>query len=99
MEWSKLRAVGKQTALSIDSTAGGIALTPTSTVHPVRAAIVQVYTAPIRFWVDGSAPTATTGHRADQYDQIMLENADEVTNFKGIRETGTSATVEVTYYA
>ena len=84
-----------QSALTIDSTAGGIALTrPAGT----QRASVQVFTAPIRYWMDGTAPTATTGHRADTYDIIELETPEEVLNFRGIREVGTSATVEITYY-
>lgn len=83
-----------QSALTIDNTVGGIALTrPAGT----QKASVQVFTAPIRFWTDGTAPTATTGHRADINDMILLKSPEEVLNFRGIRETSVSATAEITY--
>lgn len=88
--------IGKQTGLTIDSTSGGLSLTLPTTPRPL-AAYVQVFSAPIRFWVDGSAPTATAGHRADVYEAIELYGA-EVANFKAIRETGVSASLEITYY-
>lgn len=87
---------GVQSALTIDATAGGISLTPTAN-ESVAKAVVQVFTAPIRFWTDGTAPTATTGHRADVYDTIELD-IDEVANFKAIRESGVSASLAITYY-
>jgi len=94
MEWN-MPPVGIQTGLVIDDTAGGKTLTvPTA----ARAALITVYGAPIRFWTDGTAPTNATGHRADVYDQIELPNRKELVNFKAIREGGTNATLEVTYY-
>lgn len=99
MSIARLRIpIGVQTGLTVDNTWPGTSLTvPTGKVP--KGAIITVYTAPIRFWVDGTAPTATTGHRADVYDEIILEDSGEVANFKAIRETSVSATVEVTYYA
>ncbi len=99
MSIARLRVpVGVQSALTVDSTAAGISLTvPTGKVP--NGAIITVYTAPIRFWVDGTAPTATTGHRADVYDEITLDDYGEIEHFKAIRESSVSATVEVTYFA
>jgi len=99
MSGSKLTIpIGIQTALSIDGTTGGIGLTaPTGKVP--NGAVITVYTAPVRFWVNGTAPTATTGHRAEPYQVIRLEDAGEIANFKAIRESSVSATVEVTYFA
>ena len=84
-----------QTALTIDSTAGGIALTRPAGTQKAQA---QVFTAPVRYWMDGTAPTATTGHRADVNDIIELGSAEEALNFRAIRETSVSATLEITYY-
>ena len=85
--------IGSQTGLSVTATAIGLDV-PTGAV----AASIQVFTAAIRFWPDGRIPTATTGHRADVYDIIELETPEEVRAFLGIREAGTSATLEITYY-
>ena len=87
--------IGKQTGLTVAGTA--VSLTVPTGAKP-RAATVQVFEASVRFWLDGSVPTATTGHRADIGDLIQLESSAEVVNFKVIRETSTSASVEVTYY-
>ena len=87
--------LGKQTGLSVAATA--VSLTLPSGPQPKRA-LIQVFTAPIRFWVDGSAPTTTTGHRADYYDTIELKGYNEIVNFLAIRESAASATLEVSFY-
>lgn len=97
IDLSRFSPMAMQTGLSIDNTTGGITLTMPTNARP-RAAVITVFTAPIRFTVTGTAPTATLGHRADIHEQIVLENSAEVTNFKGIREGGTSATIDVTFY-
>lgn len=90
--------VGKQSALTVDNTAAGISLTVPTDKHP-NGALISVFTAPIRFWVNGDAPTASTGHRADVYDEIALDDASAIANFKAIRESGVSANLEITYFA
>ena len=93
--WSERSPLAVQTGLSIAAPSTGLTL-PSGA--KVRGALVQVFAAPIRYWVDGTAPTATTGHRADVYDQIELETFAEANNFRAIRESGVSATLEVTFY-
>ena len=90
-----LTPFGTQTGLSVAASAVGLTLPAGG--QPKRA-LIQVFTAPIRFWVDGSAPTTTTGHRADYYDTIELKGYNEIVNFKAIRESAASATVEVSFY-
>lgn len=89
------RPLGMQNGLSIGASAVYLTLPSRGQVN---RASVQVFTAPIRFTLDGTTPTATVGHRADVYDQIELEGYHEVAGFRAIREGATSATVEVTYY-
>lgn len=88
---------GSQTGLSVDATVGGVRLTPPEI--GAKKAIVQVFTAPIRCWVDGRAPTTTTGLRYDVYGMFELESPMEISDFRAIRETGVSATLEVVFYA
>ena len=87
--------IGVQSALSIAASSTGLTLPPG--VKP-KSALIQVFTAPIRHWHNGTVPTATTGHRSDIYDTITLESPEEVSNFLAIRETGTSATLETSFY-
>ena len=87
--------IGVQTGLSVTATAGGLTV-PTGKVP--KGAIITVLAAPVRYWVDGTTPTATTGHRADVHDEIYLDSDMEVANFSAIRESGVSATLEITYY-
>lgn len=89
----------KETGLTIAGTAVGITdsvHTPTDGSPVATAAVVTVETAPIRFWIDGSTPTASQGHLAQPGAEITLESHAEVKNFLAIRSTATSATAEVT---
>ena len=84
--------------MAVDNTSAGISLTkPTGKVP--NGATITVYTAPIRYWVNGDAPTTSTGHRAEPYDIIELDDPSEIDNFKAIRETSVSGSLEITYYA
>ena len=63
-----------------------------------RYALITVETAPIRFTLDGTPPVAaTTGHLVYAGDQIELDSNEDITSFRAIRETATSATLQVTY--
>lgn len=89
--------IGKQAALTIDGTAGGIGLTvPTITPTPDYAT-VTVEAGPIRYWVDGSAPTSAQGHLVADGGVFRLEGRDELKKFRAIRSTGVSAVIQVTF--
>lgn len=82
--------------VTIDATAGGVALTPTAGAHFAGA---RLETAQIRFSVvDGSAPTASTGMLLEVGETCLLDSPDEIANFRGIRTGGTSGVLEITYY-
>lgn len=84
-------------AITIDDTSGGVGLTPPAAA---RAAVISVVTAPLRFWTDGSAPTAAQGLQANPGDLIVLQTRDEVTGWKAIRESSTtSAVINVQYFS
>ena len=59
---------------------------------------VDVQSASIRFYADGSTPTATAGVRVPRNGKITLRGA-EIAGFKAIRETGVSATLSVIFYS
>lgn len=62
----------------------------------VKRAIITVEDGTIRFRTDGTAPTASEGHRAKEDDIIILDSSDDIVNFKAIR-TATDAKIRVTY--
>jgi len=95
IDFTKYAPIGKQTGLSVGATA--VTLTMPSGPKP-RVAEVQVMGAPIRYWTDGSTPTATQGLRLEPYERKGLASYAEVVNFSAIREGSTSATLEVMYY-
>lgn len=79
-----------------------VSLTPPA---DTTGAIVQVQGANIRFHIDGTTPTSTSGLRGRSFALIQLGTTDgddqfsfnEVTNFSAIAENN-NATLEVTYY-
>ena len=93
--------VGIQAALTIDATAGGIALTIPTDTNPEHM-LLTVETAAIRWWADGTAPTAANGHLLEAGD--VLEWMDEgnyrsvIERFRAIRQGGVSGTVQVSFY-
>ena len=92
--------------LTIDNTVGGVGFTSSkilgtaSTFTPVRAcqeAFCTLETGPVRFTLDGTAPTTTTGHLMNIGDTLTIRNAFDIQNFRAIRTTATSGELFVTY--
>lgn len=70
-----------------------------------RAAYITVEANPIRFRLDGSAPTSSAGHLMVPTAGtpplpfvLELESEAAVANFRAIRQGGADATLHVTYY-
>jgi hypothetical protein len=89
------RALGNNTVTGLDEAralgyGGSI---PAGTTR----AIIDVEDNPIRFWLNGSSPTATAGHYAAVGDQIEVENGNEVQNFRAIEVAG-DVTLQVTFF-
>ncbi len=61
-----------------------------------KALFVTVEADAIRFRYDGTAPTATDGHKVDAGGNFTVEGHENVVNFRMIRVTG-DATVQVTF--
>lgn len=91
--------------ITVDATVGGVALTaskynPTlsNTSKRIVAAVIQVNTAPIRVTRDGTAPVAaTTGKLRNIGDIIVIAGGKDMGNARFIRETSTSASIDVDY--
>lgn len=61
-------------------------------------AIIQILAEPVRFTVDGTDPVATSGGKlAAANDIIKLYGADNLQNFKMIRDGATNAIAQVHY--
>ena len=82
--------------ITVDNTVGGKALT-SGTFGTRRYAYIQVETAPMRFRIDGGAPTTTDGHLVNPGDAIPLDSNEDITAFRAIRTTATNAVIQVTY--
>ncbi len=68
-------------------------------VRPARYAEITVEEADLRYWKDGTTPTATAGHRRKVDTEILsLHGIHEISNLKAIREGGTDSKIRVTYF-
>lgn len=96
---SELQSVATE-AITVDNTSGGVRLTLSNiyTTPPRHAVTITVEGAQLRWLKDGTAPTATTGHIANVGTVIVLENANDLVNFRAIRTTATNATIRCTYH-
>jgi len=86
---SSPNAIGKE-KLTVSSTAIGFA----AIADKASAALVSVETANIRYWADGSTPTATDGMPVEAGDQFLV-NAN-LSAFRAIA-TGSDATLQIIY--
>ena len=53
---------------------------------------------PIRFRLDGTAPTSSVGHQMNDKDIIILEGYDNIEDFRAIRQGGTDSTLRCHYF-
>lgn len=75
----------------------------TSTVYAAtgqahaRHATIAVEDEPLRFRIDGTAPTSSEGIPVDDGDVIELNSLSEIKNFQAIRQGSSDATIRVAY--
>lgn len=69
---------------------------PTGQVQAFSA-LVTIEVDSIRWWADGTAPTAAIGHLASPGQTIEVCGTDNIRNFRMIRVT-TDSTVRVSYF-
>lgn len=74
-----------------------VGLTAATYLHAMSA-VIQVQDQPIRWRIDGTAPTSSVGFVAGEGAEIFLDCYNEIVNFKAIRGTADGdATLQVTY--
>ena len=90
-------------AITIDDTTGGKGFTAANITRAsthygsdVKGILITVETAPIRFTVDGTAPTSSIGHLLNIGD-IYTCNGEDALKFRAIRSTSVSASIKCTY--
>lgn len=88
---------GPFTAPPESLTVAGTAVNFASPIVGATAAFVTVENAAIRFWMDGTTPTALLGHVAEAGDVINLHSPEEVRLFEAIRRDGVSAVLRISY--
>lgn len=95
--------------ITIDNTAGGKAFTATkiqNASNPVETAQLVTFTVdctsgtdcPIRFTLDGTAPTTSVGMRVVYGQSVSIYALSNIIAFRAIREGATSAIINVTYF-
>lgn len=62
-----------------------------------RAVCGPLESGQVRYWVDGSVPTATVGHILNVGDSLVVDTPQEIANFLAIRTGGVSGSLPVTY--
>lgn len=60
-------------------------------------ALIISETAAIRFRLDGRVPTATVGFPLEVGDQLILDSAQELKDFRAIRRDGADSTLNIQY--
>ena len=86
-------------------TVAGVAIGFTAATHlnpttgqAARMARCDLETAPVRYRLDGTDPTASTGHPLPAGSELEVWGTADMKSITFIRETSTSATLRVTYY-
>ena len=70
---------------------------PSGAINTARYAFVTVETNPIRYWLDGSVPTAFLGHLVATNGSFEVCGINAVRNFQMIRQGAADATVMISY--
>ena len=68
----------------------------TEDLRNYQYAFITVEDQTVRYWIDGTVPTASSGHRVLANDIIRLHGTTELERFRVIRQDGTDATLRVT---
>lgn len=82
--------------LTVDNTAGGVALTVPTAGYP-KYALIQCETNPVRWTDEGTAPTSSVGNLLSVGGVLKYDG--NLSAFRAIRATGSSGTLSVSYYS
>ena len=85
-------------AITVSTDAIGItvSLLRNSMYGPCTGAFITVESANVRFRIDGSDPSTTTGHMLTNGQNLTLGNESDVGKFRAIRDDDDDATLRVT---
>lgn len=70
---------------------------PTGNVSSARYAFISVETNPLRYWLDGSTPTASLGHLVNTNGNFEVCGVTAVKNFLMIRQGAADSTTMISY--
>lgn len=62
-----------------------------------ETAVITLEVAAVRFWLDGTAPTATAGHELNVGDTLNLDSSEVLGKVSFIRKGSTSGTLRCSY--
>ena len=88
--------LGRET-LTVGATAVGLASIPSSTIGYVTEVYITVEDAACR-WDIAADPTASQGHLLAVGDTLTIKGDADIRSIKFIRTTGSSSSLEVSYY-
>ncbi len=83
--------------ITVADTAIGFTASKLNASPKPKRVFITVESAPLRYRMDGTAPTSTVGHNMVPSQSLTLEGISQLNNFKAIRTGATSATLQVTY--
>ena len=84
-------------SVTVGATSTGLTRANYDRVSPPVGAVITVETAQIRWWDDGTDPTASEGYLSNVGAVITLDSPARAAGFRAIRTGGTSATLRVAY--
>jgi hypothetical protein len=98
-QWAGDAFAHEAITVSTNSIGGTAATYNPSGARGAKCAIISTETSPIRFRLDGSAPTSTTGHYVAAGTMFTIYGGAQVAGLRMIRDTtaGSDATVRVSY--
>lgn len=64
---------------------------------PAEQAVCSLETDQIRFWTDGTVPTASVGKPQNAEDEFNIDGSNDIQRFRAIRVT-TDATLQIHYF-
>lgn len=83
--------------ITVAGTAIGLTASKIEASPKPKQVMITSETAPLRYKVDGSDPTASVGHFMSPRSSLILEGRSQINNFKAIRTGATSAELSCTY--
>lgn len=92
------RGIQYASSESITVSTSSVGLT-TATIAGREEAFITVESQAVRFWLDGTAPTATVGHVLDAGDILRLDSSESLEDVRFIRRDATDATLRCSFGA